>query len=103
MIGSSALATTGFRMQVALGSEYRGTLWTPTSTTAPAIANSADSNNITSNIATNWPLANGKYLIHGEYTFVKGATDPQVNIVSEIASSAVTAFSGSVIFYRPIS
>jgi hypothetical protein len=103
MIGSSAVATVGFRMQVALGSEYRGTLWTPTSTTAPAISNSADSNNITSNIATSWPVANGKYLIHGEYTFVKGATDPQVNIVSEGNGTAVTAFSGSVIFYRPIS
>jgi hypothetical protein len=103
MIGSSAIATIGFRMQVASGSEYRGTLWTPTSTTAPAIANSANGNNITSIIATNWPVANGKYLIHGEYTFIKESTDPIVSIVSEGNGTAVTAFSGSVIFYRPIS
>jgi hypothetical protein len=103
MIGSSALATTGFRMRVVTGSQYNGTLWTPTSTTAPAIQNSANGDNITSIIATNWPVANSKYLIHGEYTFVKGTTDPQVQIISETSGTAVTAVSGSVIFYRPIS
>jgi hypothetical protein len=103
MIGSSALATTGFRMRVVTGSQYNGTLWTPTSTTAPAIRNSENGDNITSIIATNWPVANSKYLIHGEYTFVKGTTDPQVQIISETSGTAVTAVSGSVIFYRPIS
>jgi hypothetical protein len=103
MIGSSALATTGFRMRVVTGSQYNGTLWTPTSTTAPAIQNSANGDNITSITATNWPVANSKYLIHGEYTFVKGTTDPQVQIISETSGTAVTAVSGSVIFYRPIS
>ena len=103
MIGSSALATTGFRMRVVTGSQYNGTLWTPNSTTAPVIQNSSNADNITSIGISNWPAANGKYLIRGEYTFIKSALDPQVQIISEVAGSAVTAFSGSVIFYRPIS
>ena len=103
IIGQSAAAATGFRMRVITGSEYMGTLWTPTSTTAPAIQNSANANNITSTTAGTWPTLNTKYLVYGEYTFVKGATDPQVQILSETNGTAVTAFSGSVIFYRPIS
>ena len=102
MIGTSAAAATGFRMRVITGSQYRGTLYTPTSTTAPAIQNSAGAGDITSNAAGTWPTANTKYLIYGEYTFVKGALDPQVQILSENNGTAVTAFSGSVIFYRAI-
>jgi uncharacterized delta-60 repeat protein len=102
IIGSSAAAATGFRMRVITGSQYRGTLYTPTSTTAPAIQNSAGDNNITSIAAGTWPTVNVKYLVSGEYTFVKGATDPQVQILSENNGTAVTAFSGSVIFYRAI-
>jgi len=102
MIGTSAAAATGFRMRVITGSAYRGTLYTPTSTTAPAIQNSADGNNITSITAGTWPTLNVKYLVYGEYTFVKGATDPQVQILSETNGTAVTVFSGSVIFYRAI-
>jgi hypothetical protein len=102
MIGTSAAAATGFRMRVVTGSAYRGTLYTPTSTTAPAIQNSADGADITSITAGTWPTVNVKYLIYGEYTFVKGALDPQIQILSETAGTAVTAFSGSVIFYRAI-
>lgn len=102
LIGQSAAAATGFRMRVVTGSQYMGTLWTPTSTTAPAIQNSANANNITSITAGTWPTVNTKYLVYGEYSFVKDATDPQVQILSETAGTAVTAFSGSVIYYRPI-
>jgi hypothetical protein len=102
IIGSSAATATGFRMRVVTGSQYIGTLWTPTAVTAPAIQNSANGDNITSITAANWPAANTKYLVYGDYTFVKGAADPQVQIISEINGSAVTAFSGSVIYYRPI-
>jgi uncharacterized delta-60 repeat protein len=102
IIGNSAAAATGFRMRVVTGSSYRGTLYTPTSTTAPAIQNSANANNITSITAGTWPTLNTKYLVYGEYTFVKGTTDPQVQILSETAATFVTATSGSVIFYRAI-
>jgi hypothetical protein len=102
IIGQSAAAATGFRMRVVTGSAYRGALYTPTSTTAPAIQNSADGADITSITAGTWPTVNVKYLVFGEYTFIKGATNPQVQILSETAGTAVTAFSGSVIFYRPI-
>jgi hypothetical protein len=102
IIGQSAAAATGFRMRVVTGSAYRGALYTPTSTTAPAIQNSADGADITSITAGTWPTVNVKYLVFGEYTFVKGANNPQVQILSETAGTAVTAFSGSVIFYRPI-
>ena len=102
MIGTSAAAATGFRMRVITGSEYRGTLYTPTSTTAPAIQNSAGANNITSITAGTWPTVNTKYLVYGDYTFVKGVTDPQVQILSETNGTAVTAFSGSVIYYRAL-
>jgi hypothetical protein len=103
IIGSSVSTSTGFRMRVVTGSQYMGTLWTPTAVNAPAIQNSENGDNITSITAGDWPVAIGKYLIYGEYTFVKGATDPQVQIISEVTGSAVTAFSGSVIYYRPIS
>ena len=102
IIGTSANAATGFRMRVITGSSYRGTLYTPTSTTAPAIQNSADGINIVSITAGNWPIVNTKYLVSGEYTFVKGAQDPQVQILSETNGTAVTAFSGSVIYYRAL-
>jgi uncharacterized delta-60 repeat protein len=102
MIGVSAAAATGFRMRVTTGSAYRGTLYIPTSTTAPAIRNSEDGANITSIAAGTWPTVNTKYLVYGDYTFVKGAQDPQVQILSETNGTAVTAFSGSVIFYRAI-
>jgi len=102
MIGSSDLTINGFRMRVVTGSQYNGTLWTPISTTSPAIQNSANGDNITSITAGDWPVASGKYLVYGEYTFVKGATDPQIQILGETGGTNVTAFSGSVIFYRPI-
>ena len=103
IIGQSAQAGTGFRMRVQNGSNYRGTLYTPTSTTAPAIQNSVDGTNITSNTAGTWPTANTKYLVFGEYTFIKTAgTTPEVQILSETGGTAVTAFSGSVIYYRAL-
>jgi hypothetical protein len=102
MIGVSAAAATGFRMRVTTGSAYRGTLYIPTSTTAPAIQNSADGNNITSIAAGTWPTVNTKYLVYGDYTFVKAAQDPQVQILSETNGTAVTAFSGSIIYYRQL-
>ena len=102
MIGLSAAAGTGFRMRVINGNNYRGTLYTPTSVTAPAIQNSADGANITSITAGAWPIGNTKYIVHGDYTFVKAATDPQVQILSETNGTAVTAVSGSVIFYRAL-
>jgi hypothetical protein len=103
IIGSSALNLNGFRMRVVTGSQYMGTLWTPTSQTAPAIQNSANGDNITSITAGDWPAGGSKYLVYGEYTFVKDATDPQVQIITESNGTAVTAFSGSVIYYRSIS
>jgi uncharacterized delta-60 repeat protein len=103
IIGQSAAAATGFRMRVQNGSNYRGTLYTPTSTTAAAIRNSEDGTNITSIAAGTWPTINTKYLVFGEYTFIKTAgTTPEVQILSETNNTAVTAFSGSVIFYTPI-
>jgi len=102
MIGSSPSTINGFRMRVVTGSQYMGTLWTPASTTAPAIQNSENGDNITSITLTTWPVSTGKYLIYGEYTFVKEATDPKVQIISQNAGTAITAFSGSVIYYRPI-
>lgn len=102
IIGQSAAAATGFRMRVQNGSGYRGTLYIPTSTTAPAIRNSEDGTNITSIVAATWPTANTKYLVFGEYTFIKTAgTTPEIQILSENNGTAVTAFSGSVIFYIP--
>lgn len=103
LISRTAAAATGFRMRVITGSNYLGTLFTPTSTTAYAIQNSADANNITSITAGTWPTLNTNFLTYGEYSFIKtSAGDPQVQILSETAGTAVTAGSGSVIFYREI-
>jgi len=102
IIGQSAAAATGFRMRVQNGSGYRGTLYIPTSTTAPAIRNSEDGTNITSIAAGTWPTLNTKFLVYGEYTFTKTVgTTPEIQILSETNGTAVTAFSGSVIFYIP--
>jgi uncharacterized delta-60 repeat protein len=101
LIGLSDSTGNGFRMRVVTGSQYMGTLWTPTSTSAPAIQNSTNSDNITSIATISWPITSGKYLVYGEYTFVKGATDPQVQIISQTGATTA-AISGSVIFYRPI-
>jgi hypothetical protein len=103
MIGSSVTLVHPFRTRVVTGSQYNGTIWTPTTTTAPFIQNSVNGDNITVTSPTSWPADNTGYLIYGEYTFVKGATDPQVQIISENAGTTVTAFSGSVIYYRSIS
>jgi len=103
IIGASAATDNGFRMRVIQGSQYVGTLWTPISTTAPAIQNSENGDSITSITAGNWPVANGRYLVYGEYTFIKGAIDPEVQILPEFSGVSVAAISGSVIFYRPIS
>lgn len=102
IIGSSPSIANGFRMRVITGSQYMGTLWTPFATTGVVIRNSQNGDNITSEASFDWATANGKYLVYGEYTFVKAATDPQVQILSETAGTAVTAVSGSVIYYRPI-
>lgn len=103
LISRTAATTTGFRMRVVTGSTYLGSLFTPISTTAYAIQNSADANNITSAIAGTWPTINTNFLTYGEYSFIKTAAgDPQVQIISEVAGSSVTAGSGSVIFYRAI-
>lgn len=96
----TAATTTGFRMRVQNGTEYRGSIWIPTSATAVSIQNSANGTNITNAVPTAAPA--GTFLVYAEYTFVKGATNPQVQILSEINGSAVTAGTGSVIFYRPI-
>jgi hypothetical protein len=101
LIARSAATGTGFRMRVLNGSNYRGSLFTPTSNTAYAIQNSADGNNITSVTATTWPTANSDRLVYGEYSVTKAAgTDPQIQILSETNGTAVTAGSGSVVFYR---
>jgi hypothetical protein len=101
IIGAAEVGN-GYRMRVVTGSQYNGTLWTPSTNASVAIANSSNVDNITS---TNNPSFPGSTtLIYGEYTFVKGATDPQVQILSQGANNRfVRAVSGSVIFYRPIS
>lgn len=100
-IASSPLTTTGVQIRAVTGSAYRGTIYIPTSGTAFSLQNSADGNNIT-NLATAWQTNNAKRLAYGEYTFVKGTTDPQIQLKSEVSGSIVTIFSGSVVFYRPI-
>ena len=101
LIGATPVTTTGLRLRAVTGSAYRGSILSPTSATAFAIQNSADGNNITNN-STAWPANNGKRLAYGEYTFVKGDTDPAIQVISEINASTVTIFSGSVVFYRAI-
>ena len=101
LIGSTPLTTTGLQIRAITGSAYRGSVWSPTSATAFSIQNSADGDNIT-NLSTAWPVNNAKYLSYGEYTFIKGATDPAIQTKSEINASTVTIFSGSVVFYRAI-
>lgn len=101
LIASSPLTTTGVQLRAVTGSAYRGTIYSPTSATAFSIQNSADGNNITNN-STAWQTNNAKRLAYGEYTFVKGATDPAIQLRTEVSGSIVTIFSGSVVFYRPI-
>lgn len=101
LIASSSLSTTGVQLRAVTGSAYRGTIYSPTSATAFSIQNSADGNNISNN-STAWEANGVKRLAYGEYTFVKGATDPQIQMRTEISGSAVIVFSGSVVFYRPI-
>ena len=99
LIGASAATTTGLQVRVVTGSFYRGSTYSPTSATALAIQNSEDGTNIT-NLSTAWPVTNTKALVYGEYTFMKGATDPAIQVRSEIDGSAITVFSGSAVFYR---
>lgn len=101
LIGSTPVTTTGLRLRAVTGSAYRGSILSPTSATAFAIQNSADGIAITNN-STAWPANNAKRLVYGEYTFIKGATDPAIQVISEINTSTVTIFSGSVVFYRAI-
>jgi hypothetical protein len=101
LISRSAATGTGFRMRVINGTNYIGSLFTPTSTTAYAIQNSAGGTDITSITATTWPTANTNFLTYGEYSVTKAAgTDPQIQILSETNGTAVTAGAGSVVFYR---
>jgi hypothetical protein len=100
IIGTTEV-TNGYRMRVVTGSQYNGTLWTPSTATSVAIANSSNGDNISSTNNPSFPP--GTALIYGEYTFVKGATDPEVQIVSQGGNNRfVRVVSGSVIFYRPI-
>lgn len=101
LIASSPLTTTGVQLRAVTGSAYRGTIYSPTSATAFAIQNSVDGDNISNN-STAWQTNNVKRLAYGEYTFVKGATDPAIQLRSEVSASIVTVFSGSAVFYRPI-
>jgi hypothetical protein len=102
MIGSSSTLVNPFRVRVVTGSQYNGTIWIPVTTNAPFIQNSANGDNITVGNPTQWPADNTGYLIYGEYTFVKGATDPQVQITANTTTYSISALPGSVIFYRPI-
>jgi hypothetical protein len=103
MIGSSSTSVHPFRVRVVTGSQYNGTLWVPQTTTSPFIQNSVNGDNITVGNPTQWPASNTGYLIYGEYTFVKGETDPQVQITANTTLYFIAALTGSVIFYRPIS
>lgn len=100
-IASSPLPTTGVQIRVVTGSAYRGTLYTPTAAAAFAYQNSADGDNISNNAGA-WQTSNVKRLAYGEYTFVKGANDPQIQVRTEVSGSIVTIFSGSVVFYRAL-
>ena len=103
LIGSSAATTTGLQVRAISGSTfYRGAIYSPASATAYSIQNSANGAEIT-NLSTAWPVANTKALVWGEYTFVKsGSVNPTIELKSEIAASAVTIETGSVVFYRAI-
>lgn len=101
LIASSPITTTGVQLRAVTGSAYRGTIYSPTSATAFSIQNSADGINIANN-STAWQTNNAKRLAYGEYTFIKGATDPAIQVRTEISGSIVTIFSGSAVFYRSI-
>ncbi len=101
LIAASPLTTTGVQVRAVTGSFYRGSIYAPSSATALSIQNSADGDNIT-NLNTGWTVNNAKALIWGEYTLVKTANDPQIQVRSEVSASVVTVFSGSVVYYRAI-
>jgi hypothetical protein len=103
LVARSAATGTGFRMRAINGNNYLGTLYVPTSNTAFSIQSSADGNNITNIGGGTWPTANADRLAYGEYIVTKAAgTDPLIQIISETAGTAVTAQSGSVVFYKVI-
>lgn len=103
LIARTAATTTGFRCRAVSGSDHWGSIYIPTSATALAIQNSAGGTDISNIAPTAWPAANGDRLVYGEYLVTKTAgIDPQIQIISEIAGSAVTAGIGSVVFYRPL-
>lgn len=101
LIAQSPLTTTGVQVRAVTGSFYRGSIYAPSSATALSIQNSADGADIT-NLNTGWTVNNEKALIWGEYTLVKTANDPQIQVRSEVSASTVTVFSGSIVFYRPL-
>jgi hypothetical protein len=103
LIARSAATTTGFRCRAINGSNYLGSIYIPTSATAHSITNSSDGNNITNIAGGSWPTANADRLVYGEFMVTKAAgTDPQIQIISEINGSAVTAGIGSLVLYKPI-
>lgn len=103
IIAQSAATTTGVQIRAISGSFFNGTIYVPTSATAYGITSSLYGNDIP-NSATAFPAANADRLIWGEYTFIKTGSfaTHSVQIRSEINASAVTAKSGSVIFYRAL-
>jgi hypothetical protein len=101
LIGRSAAIATGVQIRAVSGSNFNGSIYVPSSTTAVAIQNSAGGTDIT-NLAGNFPTVNTDNLIWGEYTFIANSTSHSIELKSEINASAVSVNTGSVIFYRRI-
>jgi len=101
LIGRSAAIATGVQIRAVSGSNFNGSIYVPSSTTAVAIQNSAGGTDIT-NLAANFPTVNTDNLIWGEYSFIANSTSHSIEMKSEIAASAVSSNTGSVIFYRRI-
>ena len=102
IVGRSAGTGTGLQVTTFSGSAYNGSIYVPSSATAVGIQNSAGGTSIT-NASTAFPAANADRLVWGEYTFIADATGiHKVSIRSEISASAVSANTGSVLFYRQI-
>lgn len=101
IIGRSAATTTGVQVRAVSGSNFNGSIYVPSSATAIAIQNSAGGTDIT-NLALNFPAVNADRLIWGEYTFIANSTSHSIELRSETAGTAVSANTGSVIFFRRI-
>jgi hypothetical protein len=101
IIGRSAATATGVQVRAVSGSNFNGSIYVPSSATAIAIQNSAGGDNIT-NLALNFPAVNADRLIWGEYSFIANSTSHSIELKSETSGTAVSANTGSVIFYRQI-